>query len=190
MAVHLRIRKNGHMYSRRLTRNEANGYFAPAVRAVVLDPTTGEQGVRQDQGRSTIAGKAADRELEWSWYKPASAGFLLPAIFAVSSHITSRFFLTPDFPLFKGRSKLTPRGIAKGLHALEELGYFRPHSRSVVLDPSRGEQEFTRIKDDRPSPRRRPTGSRDGLGKTRFGGFFVACRKAARLTLPRSQPTA
>ncbi|RMV97192.1 hypothetical protein ALP01_200478 [Pseudomonas caricapapayae] len=60
------------------------GYFALFISAVILDPTTGEQGVRQDQGRSTIAGKAADRELEWSWYKPASAGFLLPAIFAVS----------------------------------------------------------------------------------------------------------
>ncbi|WP_158227277.1 hypothetical protein [Pseudomonas syringae] len=108
MAVHLRIRKNGHMYSQRLTRNEANGYFAAAVRAVVLDPTTGEQGVRQDQGRSTIAGKAADRELEWSWYKPASAGFLLPAIFAVSSHTASIFFLTPDFPLFKGPFEADP----------------------------------------------------------------------------------
>ncbi|MDC3742553.1 hypothetical protein KDL21_16095 [Pseudomonas syringae pv. syringae] len=108
MAVHLRIRKNGHMYSQRLTRNEANGYFAPAVRAVVLDPTTGEQGVRQDQGRSTIAGKAADRELEWSWYKPASAGFLLPAIFAVSSHTASRFFLTPDFLFSKGPFEAEP----------------------------------------------------------------------------------
>lgn len=108
MAEHLRIRKNGHMYSQRLTRNEANGYFAPAIRAVRLDPTTGEQGVRQDQGRSTIAGKAADRELEWSWYKPASAGFLLPAIFAVSSHIASRLFLAPDFPPFKGPFEAEP----------------------------------------------------------------------------------
>ncbi|WP_160167896.1 hypothetical protein [Pseudomonas syringae] len=58
------------------------GYLPHFTRAVRLDPTTGEQGVHQDQGRSTIAGKAADRELEWSWYKPASAGFLLPAFFA------------------------------------------------------------------------------------------------------------
>lgn len=69
------------------------------------------------------------------------------------------------------------QGIAKGLHAVEGFGHFRPGPSSVRLDPSSGEQEFTRIKDDRPSPRRQPTGSRDGLGKTRFGGFFVGREK-------------
>jgi len=73
---------------------------------------------------------------------------------------------------------MPPRqGIAKRLHAVEGFGHFRSGPSSVVLDPSSGEQEFTRIKDDRPSPRRQPTGSRDGLGKTRFGGFFVGRNK-------------
>jgi hypothetical protein len=58
-------------------------------------------------------------------------------------------------------------------HAVEGFGHFRPGPSPVALDPSSGEQEFTRIKDVRPSPRRQPTGSRDGLGKTCFGGFFV-----------------
>ncbi|EEB58023.1 hypothetical protein PSPTOT1_4122 [Pseudomonas syringae pv. tomato T1] len=69
----------------------------PLTRAVILDPTTGEQGVHQDQGRSTIAGKAADRELEWSWYKPASAGFLLPSLFAVDKSARCKIFLTPKY---------------------------------------------------------------------------------------------
>ncbi|WP_183142069.1 hypothetical protein [Pseudomonas cichorii] len=49
---------------------KVNRSFYPASGPVILDPTSGEQGVRQDQGRSTIAGKAADRELEWSWKNP------------------------------------------------------------------------------------------------------------------------
>ena len=71
------------------------------------------------------------------------------------------------------RSGPRRQGIAKRLHAVEGFGHFRTGPSSVLLDPSSGEQEFTRIKEDRPSPRRQPTGSRDGLGKTRFGGFFV-----------------
>ncbi|KGS13476.1 hypothetical protein OA77_16360 [Pseudomonas coronafaciens] len=81
-----------------------------------------------------------------------------------------RLFLAPE----------KEHGIAKGLHALEEVGYIRAHARSVALDPSTGEQEFIRVKDDRPLPGRQPTGSRDGLGKTRFGGFFVGREKVSR----------
>ncbi|RMT56437.1 hypothetical protein ALP44_200009 [Pseudomonas syringae pv. theae] len=68
--------------------------------------------------------------------------------------------------------------MAKGLHVLEAVGYFRPDACPVTLDPSTGEQEFTRVKDDRPLPWRQPTGSRDGLGKTRFGGFFIGRENA------------
>ncbi|WP_162232064.1 hypothetical protein [Pseudomonas meliae] len=99
-----------------------------------MDPTTGEQGVRQDQGRSTIAGKAADRELEWSWYKPASAGFLLPAIFAVGEPADAKSFLTPEFlpltPLFEHEhvrysERLTRGGgtwLFPNLHAAHKIG--------------------------------------------------------------------
>ncbi|AHF70202.1 hypothetical protein PCH70_50490 [Pseudomonas cichorii JBC1] len=38
-------------------------------------------------------------------------------------------------------------------------------------------KEFARIKDDRPWPGRLPTGSWNGPGKTRFGGFFVVSQK-------------
>ncbi len=46
------------------------GYFCPTTRAVILDPTSGEQGAHQDQGRSTIASEASDRKSGWSWENP------------------------------------------------------------------------------------------------------------------------
>ncbi|KPY04185.1 hypothetical protein ALO57_200120 [Pseudomonas coronafaciens pv. oryzae] len=79
-----------------------------------------------------------------------------------------RLFLAPE----------KEHGIAKGLHALEEVGYIRDHARSVVLDPSTGEQEFTRVKDDRPLPGRQPTGSRMVLEKPASAGFLLGARKS------------
>ena len=41
------------------------------------------------------------------------------------------------------------------------------------LDTSTEAQDALRITDDRPWPRRLPTGCRNGLEETRLGGFFV-----------------
>jgi hypothetical protein len=43
-----------------------------------------------------------------------------------------------------------------------------------ILAPSTEAQGVLRIMDDRPLQGMLTTGSRNGLGKTRFGGFFYA----------------
>ncbi|WP_144403341.1 hypothetical protein [Pseudomonas sp. StFLB209] len=58
----------------------ANNCYLPAsVMSLYLDPTTGEQDARQDQGGSTVKGYCRQGVgMVWD-KKPASAGFLLPA---------------------------------------------------------------------------------------------------------------